>query len=632
MKNVIIGTAGHIDHGKTALIKALTGTDTDRLKEEKKRGITIDLGFAYLPLEDGSRAGIVDVPGHEKFIKNMLAGVGGIDIVLLVIAADDGVMPQTKEHLDILQLLEIKTGIVVVTKCDLVDEDWLLLVKEDIASEVEGTFLEGAPIVAVSSHTGAGLDELKKEINILAKSVQNKDVYKPWRLPVDRVFTIDGFGTVVTGTLVEGTLTEGDEAQVYPSGLKSRVRSIQVHSSTVQKAYAGQRVAINLAGVKKEDLTRGDVIAKPDSLKNSYMADVKLSILKDTQRVVKNGSRLHFYHGTRDVLCKVALLDADELKPGEQGFAQLRFVEEVAVKQGDHYVVRFYSPIETVGGGTIINATPPKHRRNNQKVLEALSVLESGSGADKLIQQIREGAKTFKITAKHKKDSGLDEELFFEQLDALVEQESVFLMSDVPMDIMSLEELYQKAKKLLSSFHAKNPLKTGMKIDEFKTAITPGQKAAVGDEIIAYYETRNLLKTMGSVVSLPTYEARYTGEQTKLKEDIDAQYEKAMFQPPEEAEVAALFKKKDTEALIDVLIDEGVLVVGAGELYFHKTAVEKAKEVVLSLTKNAPSFTLAEFRDATQSSRKYALAMLDYMDRAKFTKKVGDARVLIKQP
>ena len=631
MKNVIIGTAGHIDHGKTALIKALTGTDTDRLKEEKKRGITIDLGFAYLPLEDGSRAGIVDVPGHEKFIKNMLAGVGGIDIALMVIAADDGVMPQTKEHLDILQLLEIKSGIVAVTKCDLVDEDWLLLVKEDIASAVKGTFLEGAPMVAVSSHTGAGLDELKKEINTLAKSVQNKDVYKPWRLPVDRVFTIDGFGTVVTGTLVEGTLTEGDEVQVYPSGLKSRVRNIQVHSNTVQKAYAGQRVAINLAGVKKEELSRGDVIAKPGSLKNSYMADVKLSILNDAQRVVKNGSRLHFYHGTRDILCKVALLNADELKPGEQSFAQLRFVEEVAVKQGDHYVVRFYSPIETVGGGTIINATPPKHRRNNQKVLESLAVLESGSGAEKLLQQIREGAKTFKNTAALKKDSGLDEELFFEQLDSLVEEERVFLMSDVPMDTMSLDELYQKAKKLLSAFHGKNPLKTGMKIDEIKTAIAPGQKAAVGDELLAYFEARNLLKITGNVVSLPTYEVRYSDEQSTLKKDIDALYENAMFQPPEEAEVVARFKKKDTEAIIDVLIDEGVLVVGAGDLYFHKNTVGKAVGVVKSLTANTPSFTLAEFRDATQSSRKYALAMLDYFDRAKITKKSGDARVLIKQ-
>ncbi|MEL7609304.1 MAG: selenocysteine-specific translation elongation factor [Bacillota bacterium] len=631
MKNVIVGTAGHIDHGKTALIKALTGTDTDRLKEEKKRGITIDLGFAYLPLEDGSRAGIVDVPGHEKFIKNMLAGVGGIDIALMVIAADDGVMPQTKEHLDILQLLEIKSGIVAITKCDLVDEDWLLLVKEDIAAAVKGTFLEGAPMVAVSSHTGAGLDELKKEIDNLARSVQNKDVFKPWRLPVDRVFTIDGFGTVVTGTLVEGTLAEGDEAQVYPSGLKSRVRNIQVHSTTVQKAYAGQRVAINLAGIKKEELARGDIIAKPGSLKNSYMADVKLSILNDAQRVVKNSSRLHFYHGTRDVLCKVALLDADELKPGEQGFAQLRFVEEVAVKQGDHYVVRFYSPVETVGGGIIINAAPPKHRRNNQKVLESLTVLESGSGTERLLQRIREGAKIFQNTAALKKDSGLDEELFFEQLDSLVEQESVFLLGDVPMDAVSLEELYQKARKLLSAFHAKNPLKTGMKLDEFKTAIAPGQKAAVVDEIIAYYEARNLLKIAGNAASLPTYEARYSDEQAKLKKDIDALYEKAVFQPPEEAEVVALFKKKDTEALIDVLIDEGVLVVGADDLYFHKKTVEKAKEVALSLTKNAPNFTLAEFRDATQSSRKYALAMLDYLDRAKFTKKAGDARVLIKQ-
>lgn len=631
MKNIIIGTAGHIDHGKTALIKALTGTDTDRLKEEKKRGITIDIGFAYLPLSDGSRAGIVDVPGHEKFIKNMLAGAGGIDMVLLVVAADDGVMPQTKEHLDILRLLDIKAGIVVITKRDLVDEEWILLVKEEVAAAVKGTFLEGAPMVAVSSHTGAGLDELKREIERLAKNVRSKDVAKPWRLPVDRVFTVDGFGTVVTGTMVEGTLNEGDEVQVYPSGLKSRVRHIEVHANAAQRAYAGQRVAVNLAGIKKEELTRGDVIAAPGSLKVSYMADVKLTVLKDAGRVVKNGSRLHFYHGTRDMLCKVALLDADELKPGEEGFAQLRFVEETALKQGDRYVVRFYSPLETVGGGVVIDAAPAKHRRNNQRVLESLEVLSSGSGTEKLLAQIREGTKTFQSMAALKKDAGLDEELFFERMDALVEEGSVFLMGGVPVDAESLEELYLRTKKLLSVFHAKNPLKAGMKADELRTSIAPGQKSAVGDEILARYQAQGLLKILDGAVSLPSYEARYSEEQAKLKKDIAALYEAAAFQPPERAEAVARFKKKDTEAILDVLVDEGVLFVGAEALYFHKTAVERAKAVILSLTESAPSFTLAEFRDATQSSRKYALALLDYLDRAQFTKKSGDVRVLIRQ-
>ncbi|MCE5235765.1 MAG: selenocysteine-specific translation elongation factor [Clostridiaceae bacterium] len=631
MKNIIIGTAGHIDHGKTALIKALTGTDTDRLKEEKKRGITIDLGFAYLPLEDGSRAGIVDVPGHEKFIKNMLAGAGGIDMVLLVVAADDGVMPQTKEHLDILRLLDIKAGIVAITKRDLVDEEWLLLIKEEVAAAVKGTFLEGAPMVAVSSHTGAGLGELKKEIERLAENVQNKDISKPWRLPVDRVFTVDGFGTVVTGTMVEGTLNEGDEVQVYPSGLKSRVRHIEVHASAAERAYAGQRVAVNLAGIKKEELARGDVIAAPGSLKVSYMADVRLTVLKDAQRVVKNGSRLHFYHGTRDVLCKVALLDADELKPGEEGFAQLRFVEEVAVRQGDRYVVRFYSPLETVGGGVIIDAAPQRHRRNNQRVLESLSVLSSGSSAEKLLRRIREGAKTFQSMAALKKDAGLGEELFFEQMDALVEEGRVFLMGGVPLDAESLEELYLRTKKLLSAFHAKNPLKAGMRADELRTSIAPGQKSAVGDEILARYQALGLLKIVDGTASLPSYEARYSEEQAKLKKDIAALYEAAAFQPPERAETVARFKKKDTEAIIDVLVDEGVLFVGAEALYFHKKTVERAKAVILSLTESAPSFTLAEFRDATQSSRKYALALLDYLDRAQFTKKSGDVRVPVRQ-
>ena len=341
MKHVIIGTAGHVDHGKTLLVKALTGIDTDRLVEEKKRGITIELGFAHLDFDDGTQAGIVDVPGHEKFIKNMLAGAGGIDLAMLVVAADEGFMPQTVEHLGILQLLGIREGVVVITKTDMVDGEWVEMVKEDVKEQVRGTFLEGKPIYPVSAYTGEGIRELREALKALVAQVQEKSLRTPFRLPIDRVFSVDGFGTVVTGTLIEGAVTVGDDAAIMPDGLECRVRNLQVHGSDVKTAYAGQRVAMNLAGVKKTDITRGDTIAKPGSMRVSLMLDVRLQNLKNSQRTIVNGSQVHLYHGSAVRLAKVVLLEQDALQPGESAYAQLRMTEEIATRQGDRFVIRF---------------------------------------------------------------------------------------------------------------------------------------------------------------------------------------------------------------------------------------------------------------------------------------------------
>ena len=336
MKNIIIGTAGHVDHGKTALIKALTGIETDRIKEEKKRGITIELGFAYLDLPDGEKAGIIDVPGHEKFVKNMLAGAGGIDLALLVVAADEGFMPQTREHLGILSLLNISEGIIVVTKKDMVDEDWLEIVCDEVRQEVQGTFLENAQIIPVSSYTGEGIEQLRQAIfTMIDQKTQIKNLDVPFRIPVDRIFSVEGFGTVITGTLIEGTMKVGDPVTVYPSRIESRIRNLQVHSQDVQEAYAGQRVAVNLAGLKKTDLNKGDVIAVPDSMHTTMMIDIHLTVLKDCDREIRNATRLHLYHGARDILCKIVLLDRDSVGAGESCYAQLRLEEEIAVKTGD---------------------------------------------------------------------------------------------------------------------------------------------------------------------------------------------------------------------------------------------------------------------------------------------------------
>ena len=334
MKHVIIGTAGHVDHGKTLLVKALTGIDTDRLVEEKKRGITIELGFAHLDFDDGTQAGIVDVPGHEKFIKNMLAGAGGIDLAMLVVAADEGFMPQTVEHLGILSLLGIQDGLVVITKCDMADPEWVEMVKEDVRTHVEGTFLEGKPVFTVSAYTGQGIPELRQALKELVQKAAEKNMRTPFRLPIDRVFSVDGFGTVVTGTLIEGSVSNGDMAEILPGGVQARVRNLQVHDRDVETAYAGQRVAINLAGVKKADLGRGDVIARPGSVRTSLMLDARLQNLKNSQRIILSGSQVHLYHGSAVRLCKVVLLDRDALQPGESCYAQLRLTEEIAAKRG----------------------------------------------------------------------------------------------------------------------------------------------------------------------------------------------------------------------------------------------------------------------------------------------------------
>lgn len=373
MKNIIIGTAGHIDHGKTTLIKALTGRNTDRWEEEQRRGITIDLGFTWFDLPGGDRAGIIDVPGHEKFINNMVAGVVGMDLVMLVIAADEGVMPQTREHMDILGLLGIEKSIIVLNKCDLVEEEWLELVEEEIREELDGTFLSGAPVVKVSAVTGQGMDELVAMIEHMTRDeVVEKDISTIPRLPIDRVFSLSGFGTIITGTLLSGTISADDTLEIYPIGKTGKIRSIQVHGEDKDRCYAGQRVAINLSNVKKHEIRRGCVLAPPNSMKNADLLDVRVNILESSMRVLTNHARLHLFTGTSEILCRAVLLDKEEIGPGESGLVQLRLEEEVALRRGDKFVIRFYSPMETIGGGVVLEPNPSIHRRFQERVIEDL--------------------------------------------------------------------------------------------------------------------------------------------------------------------------------------------------------------------------------------------------------------------
>lgn len=627
MKNIIIGTAGHVDHGKTALIKALTGIETDRIKEEKKRGITIELGFAYLDLPDGEKAGIIDVPGHEKFIKNMLAGAGGIDLALLVVAADEGFMPQTREHLGILSLLNISEGIIVITKKDMVDDDWLEVVCEDVRSEVKGTFLENAQIIPVSSYTGEGIEPLKSAIfELIDQNTQIKNLDIPFRIPVDRIFSVEGFGTVITGTLIEGQMKVGDPVTIYPSRIESRVRNLQVHSHDVTEAYAGQRVAVNLAGLKKTDLNKGDVVAVPDSMHTTMMIDIKLNILRDCEREILNGTRLHLYHGARDILCKVILLDRDSITAGESCYAQLRLEEEIAVKTGDRFVLRFYSPLETIGGGVILDSNPFKHKRNDPAVLESLHIKESGSDKEKISAALRDYSSRFETLDFLQVQTAIPKEQFDQQIQKLLKDKTAFRVSDsIVIHSDYLTHLKDTAVRLLSAYHQENPLRDGMKKDEFRSKFLHFDDIAVIDKITDSLVNRKFLKYVNGCVALADFEV----QKDDNLEEIEAAFREGGFSPESPEQIATRFPKiKNYRQVVESLVNTGRLVRVEDKILLHIDYYEKALSMAKEHIAQNGQITLAEMRDLMGASRKFAVAVLEYWDRRNITKKVGDARVL----
>ena len=627
MKNIIIGTAGHVDHGKTALIKALTGIETDRIKEEKKRGITIELGFAYLDLPDGEKAGIIDVPGHEKFVKNMLAGAGGIDLALLVVAADEGFMPQTREHLGILSLLNISEGIIVITKKDMVDDDWLEVVCEDVRSEVKGTFLENAQIIPVSSYTGEGIKQLKTAIfELIDQNTQIKNLDIPFRIPVDRIFSVEGFGTVITGTLIEGRMKVGDPVTIYPSRIESRVRNLQVHSHDVTEAYAGQRVAVNLAGLKKTDLNKGDVVAVPNSMHTTMMIDIKLNILRDCEREILNGTRLHLYHGARDVLCKVILLDRDSISAGESCYAQLRLEEEIAVKTGDRFVLRFYSPLETIGGGVILDSNPFKHKRNDPAVLESLHIKESGSDKEKISAALHDYSSRFETLDFLQVQTAIPKEQFDQQIQKLLKDKTAFRVSDsIVIHSDYLTHLKDTAVRLLSAYHQENPLRDGMKKDEFRSKFLHFDDIAVIDKITDSLVNRKFLKYVNGCVALADFEV----QKDDNLEEIEAAFREGGFSPESPDQIATRFPKvKNYRQVVESLVNTGRLVRVEDKILLHVDYYEKALSMAKEHIAQNGQITLAEMRDLMGASRKFAVAVLEYWDRRNITKKVGDARVL----
>ena len=632
MKHVIIGTAGHVDHGKTLLVKALTGIDTDRLVEEKKRGITIELGFAHLDFDDGTQAGIVDVPGHEKFIKNMLAGAGGIDLAMLVVAADEGFMPQTVEHLGILSLLGIQDGLVVITKCDMADPEWVEMVKEDVRTHVEGTFLEGKPVFTVSAYTGRGISELRQALKELVQKAAEKNMRTPFRLPIDRVFSVDGFGTVVTGTLIEGSVNNGDMAEILPGGVQARVRNLQVHDRDVETAYAGQRVAINLAGVKKADLGRGDVIARPGSVRTSLMLDARLQNLKNSQRTILSGSQVHLYHGSAVRLCKVVLLDRDALQPGESCYAQLRLTEEIAAKRGDRFVIRFYSPLETIGGGVVLDDLPRRHKRGDQAVLEALAIRESGSGDDQLVQLVAEHGHSLPTLEKLAAPQNLDREELGRSLEELTSAGKV--LQPLPGRYLAasvFDAIWDSCRGLLEQYHRQNPLHAGMKVAELRQKLLKNTDQAVADAILAALAREGKIKAVADRYALADFAVHLTKRQSAIREKLLQTYRKAGLEVPGLDEVIASFppaEQGDCRQVVESLVSGGGLVMLTPQLCLHSQVYAQVCDKTRDFMAEHQELTLAEFRDLLGTSRKYALAVLEYYDKNKILKKDGDVRRL----
>ena len=632
MKHVIIGMAGHVDHGKTELVKALTGVDTDRLAEEKKRGITIDLGFARLDFPDGSCASIVDVPGHERFIKNMLAGAGGVDLAMLVVAADEGFMPQTVEHLDILQLLGVKGGLIVLTKTDLVDEDWLNMLEEDVKSRVKGTFLEDKPILRTSVRTGEGVEALREALHELTLHAEEKSARTPFRLPIDRVFSVDGFGTIVTGTLIDGHIAVGDEAQLMPLGNKCRVRNLQVHGRDVSAVYAGQRAAVNLAGIKKESISRGDVLCRPDSMEPTLMLDVRLQNLPDSKRIIESGSRLHLYHGAAVRLAKAVLLERDELRPGESCLAQLRLTEPMAVKQEDRFVIRFYSPVETIGGGTVLDPRPLRHKRHDPVVLDSLILREQGSGSQRLLQAAEEFGVSLPDSSQLAERSGLDTGTAVSLLADLLNQGK--LAEPLPgryAAASALDALWDRCRELLSAYHQKHPLHAGMPAAELRQKLFRQITPAEGDALLEVFRAEGRMKRAENHWALAEFSIRLTKRQTALR---DALLERFLRGGPEPDTVEAVLdsippeRREEARQVLESLLTGGELVRLSPELCWHREVFQKGLDILRTLCADHGAVTLAEVRDAFDTTRKYALLFLEACDRRQITVREGDCRRL----
>jgi selenocysteine-specific elongation factor len=630
MKHVVVGTAGHIDHGKTSLVKALTGTDTDRLPEEKARGITIDLGFAFLEEPDGPTIEIVDVPGHERFVKNMLAGVGGIDLVMLVIAADEGVMPQTREHLAICALLRIKAGLVVLTKTDLAEPDWIELVREDVRTLLEPTFLAGSPIVPVSVKTGAGLEELRAALGELARAVPAKAIDHTARLPIDRVFTVRGFGTVVTGTLTAGALALDDRVEVYPRGVQTKVRGLQTHGRAVERARAGQRTAVNLQSVERAAIERGDVLAPPGALLPTLLADATLELLEDAPRPLKTRDRVRFHVGTQEVMARVLPVDKAQIEPGQVGFGRFRLEEPIVALPGDRFVIRSYSPIVTIGGGTLLDIAPPRFKRKGPALLAHLTLLERGTPAQVLEEHLKQSGAAGARAADLRARTPFGPEQLREQLDELVKAGAI-----VPVDREwylhreANDRLRAQTLALLAAFHADNPLRAGISREELRSRAGNAQERVFA-QLLTSLEAEGVVRSEKDQVRLASHAIRLDPEQQRVVQGLESGFLRAGAAPPSPEEALGKLGVKGTERheLFQVLVADRRLVRVKESLYFHAEALQDIQDRLVAHLKEKKDIGPGDVKDLLGISRKYAIPLMEYFDAQRITVRQGERRVL----
>ena len=612
----VIGTAGHVDHGKTTLVRALTGVDTDRLPEEKRRGISIDLGFAALTLPSGRRAAIVDVPGHERFVKNMVAGATGIDCCLLVVAADEGVMPQTREHLDIVGLLGVRQGVVALTKADNVEADWLELIRSDLAEALAGTFLAAAPVVVCDGVTGRGVAELAATLDSILSAAPARSGAGSMRMPVDRVFTVAGFGTVVTGTLASGSVAVDDRLELMPAARPVRVRGLQVHGAAVERAYAGQRTAVNLAGIDRDEVGRGDVVATPGAVKAARVLAARLRLLGRAEKALATGARVHLHVGTAESVSRVVLLEADELAPGEEGFALLYPAEALALAAGDRFVIRRISPVTTIGGGTVLDVGR-RYRRREPKGLAALAVRERGDPKE-LIRSALSGELPARVESGAEALAG-----------ELVASGEVLCVGDLWHERAAFERLAERVGKTLAAYHARYPLRLGMPKEELRRSVWPSLEPKASNDLLA--ALHEVLTVDGERVAAASWQVRLPGNLQAAADRLLADLAAAGLAPAGLAQVlaAARVPPPEAEELIRWLVDTGEIIRVADDLALARAPLHAAVARVREHLAAHGAATMAELRDLLGTTRKYAVPLAEWMDRVHITRRQGDVRRLV---
>lgn len=633
MKNIIIGTAGHVDHGKTSLIKLLTNIDTDSLAEEKKRGISINLGFAFFDLPSKRRAGIIDVPGHEKFIKNMLAGATGIDVVLLVVACDEAVKPQTREHLDILSMLNIKKGIVVLTKRDLVDDDWYELVKEEVREEISHTFLKDSKIIAFSSKTKIGYDELVKEIDRILDEDFEKIDNGIFRMPIDRCFTVSGFGTVVTGTIISGKIGLNESVVIYPNQIEAKVRNIQVYEENCEEALAGQRCALNLSNIKKEDIERGFVVSKKDVLIPSYMIDCKFYSLSNLDKNILNRQRIRFFHGASEIIGRIHILDKSEIQNNFEAYVQFHLEKPIVSLKDDRYVVRLYSPMITIGGGYIINPVAKRVKGNKDKYLESIKIKEKQFGTEYMSLILKDDKDIIlsvdDICEKYllSKDNVDIELKKMVNNNIVIEFEDGFKKYFVHKD--NLEKIFLNMKDILSEYHEKNKFRLGFLKEELKNKIgIKNLKPKVYDRVLDYFEEEGLIKLTSKYVSLSDFDIKFSDDIQKMVDSIIEEYKIKKFIPPKIKDLEVKFNSKYFAQIHEYLEEIGILYKLNPEMYLLKEDFLYAKDKIVEFLKNNGFIELKDAKEILNSNRKYLVILLEHFDELKITRRDGDKRVL----